>query len=744
MENYIHNKISSDALFTLFSESPVGLALLNCEDFIIEAANEKMLELWASTVNIVSKPLFDAVPQLKNQEFHSILLEVCDSGKIFTEKKNPTKIACNDGIINRYFDFIFSPVFDSSEKVVQVVIVSKEVTEEVSGISEALASKFKLKELILDSEYISAILTGRDMVIEIGNEKFFETVGKTSAIIGMKFLDAVPSLKGQHFIDEMQNVYDTGIPYEIKEDKATIERDGVLETLYYTFTYQPLKNSMGKVIAIYNIGMDVTDTVLAKKSALESYNQLQSFIQNVPMAIAIYKGADFKLELANKGANDLWGDLSPFYGHRIKDIFPEFESSGLFQDFEQVFNSGKELKMKGLMLHRTGNFEEKYFDYILYPSKDEAGKTISVIAIAYEVTEDLKIRKKLSQSEEKYRNLSDALPLIIFTANPEAEIVYCNDKLKNYLGESVADPIGEKFYHLSHPDDVEELKEIWQEALRNKENFEAEHRSYNTFSKQYNWLLTRAVPIFGEDGEIVEWIGSSTNVNEFKLLEAQKDTFLGIASHELKTPLTSLKIYAQVLERVLKKAGDDKNAEYAHKMDAQVTKLNSLIGDLLDVTNMTLGKMQLNEENFNFEDLAEEMVEELQLNAPQKITFEKKSGGMVIADKNRISQVMSNLISNAIKYSPETKEIIVTTQLIENGVEFCVQDFGMGMPEDQKDKVFAQYYRVSGETQTTIPGLGLGLYISAEIIERSNGKIWVNSILGKGSTFCFSLPVIEN
>ena len=736
--------MSSDVLITLFSEAPVGLALLHCEDFIIEAANDKMLELWASTVNIVSKPLFEAVPQLKNQEFHSILMEVCDSGKISTEKKTPTKITHKDGTKNRYFDFIFSPVFDSTEKVVQVVIVSREVTEQVSGVSEALVSDFKLKELILDSEYISAILRGRDMVIEIGNEKFFQAVGKTSSIIGMKFLDAVPSLNNQHFLDEMQKVYDTGNPFDIREDKAIIERDGAMVTSYFTFTYHPLKNSFGEVVAIYIVAMEVTDTVLAKKSALENFNKLQSFIQNVPMAIAIYNDFDFRLETANKGANDLWGDLSPFYGKPIKNIFPEFESSGLFQDFEKVFNTGKELKMKGLMLHRSGNFEEKYFDYILYPSKDEAGKTISVIAIAYEVTEDLKIRKKLSQSEEKYRNLSDALPLVIFTANPDAEIVYCNDKLKNYLGETVSNPIGEKFYHLSHPDDMEELKEIWEKAVINKENFEAEHRSYNTFSKQYNWLLTRAVPVFGEDGEIVEWIGSSTNVNEFKLLEAQKDTFLGIASHELKTPLTSLKIYAQVLERVLKKAGDEKNAEYAHKMDAQVTKLNSLIGDLLDVTKMTLGKMQLNEENFKFEDLAAEMVEELQLTAPQKITFEKKSGGMVIADKNRISQVMSNLISNAIKYSPDTKEIVVTTQLSENGVEFCVQDFGIGMPEDKKDKVFAQYYRVSGETQTTIPGLGLGLYISAEIIERSNGKIWVNSILGKGSTFCFSLPVIEN
>ena len=189
------------------------------------------------------------------------------------------------------------------------------------------------------------------------------------------------------------------------------------------------------------------------------------------------------------------------------------------------------------------------------------------------------------------------------------------------------------------------------------------------------------------------------------------------------------------------KAGDEKNAEFARKMDEQVVKLTSLIGDLLDVTKINSGKIQLNETHFELSQLRNEVVEEQQLSSRHKITIESEKVANVFADRNRIGQVMSNLIGNAVKYSPDADEVLVSTKIVNENVEFSVTDFGIGMPADKKDKVFEQYYRVNGGDENHFPGLGLCLYIAAEIIERSNGKIWVNSELGKGSTFCFSLAL---
>ena len=179
-------------------------------------------------------------------------------------------------------------------------------------------------------------------------------------------------------------------------------------------------------------------------------------------------------------------------------------------------------------------------------------------------------------------------------------------------------------------------------------------------------------------------------------------------------------------------------------MDVQIVKLTSLIGDLLDVTKINSGKIYLNEDVFDFEKLVIEVIEEQQMSTAYKIDLHTKPVGMVFADRDRIGQVITNLISNAIKYSPKADTIMVTVTDTDNYVELSVQDFGIGMAEDKKNRVFEQYYRVSGDEQSTFPGLGLGLYISSQIVERSHGNISVKSVLNHGSTFCFSLPKVNS
>lgn len=193
----------------------------------------------------------------------------------------------------------------------------------------------------------------------------------------------------------------------------------------------------------------------------------------------------------------------------------------------------------------------------------------------------------------------------------------------------------------------------------------------------------------------------------------------------------------------LNKKGDYKNAEVAKRMNDQIDKLTELVNDLLDVTKIQKGQIQLNESDFDFDQLVEDVIVEQQMTARHKILFNKSEIGKVTADRHRISQVMSNLISNAIKYSPDADEVIVSTQMKDNMIKFSVKDFGIGIPEDKQHKVFEQYYRVSGTKEHTFPGLGLGLYISSEIIKRTGGKIYVHSVEGKGSDFCFEIPKIK-
>ncbi len=231
-------------------------------------------------------------------------------------------------------------------------------------------------------------------------------------------------------------------------------------------------------------------------------------------------------------------------------------------------------------------------------------------------------------------------------------------------------------------------------------------------------------------------------IAERKKLEKQKDEFIGIASHELKTPVTSIKSFAQVLRLKFTKEGNQQAADLLGKLDAQVDKLTSLIGDLLDVTKIEAGRMQFNDEYFAFDELVTELTEELQRTTNKhQLRIIGRTKHTIFGDRERIGQVITNLVSNAIKYSPYAKEILIQTSIQDGHVKLCVQDFGVGIAKEKQEKVFERFFRVSGPGKETYPGLGLGLYISSEIIKRSQGEIWVESTEGRGSTFCFTLPI---
>ena len=614
MKNFLQHQVSFESLTTLFGQAPIALAMLMGENQVVEIANQQILDLWGKSESVIGLPLLEALPEIKDQEFPKILQEVYRSGKPYKGNNMLAKLEKNGILTDCYFDFLYSPIFND-ENIIGVSVVATEVTDKVLSEKKLWESELRFKELVESSDYSTAIYKGEDLIIEFANDKMIKTWGKDKTVIGKKLQNALPELQGQPFIDILKNVYRTGIPYFSQEDRVDLFVDGVLQTFYYNFSYKPMRDVDGKVYAIINVAVNVTELITARKIA--------------------------------------------------------------------------------------------------------------------------------ESAEDEYRNFANAMPHMVWSAGPTGKLDYGNANLLRLLNLTIDEIDKFDFTKIVHPDDLPSVAKVWRDISEDPKQFELEYRMFDREKNEYIWYLTTGTPFF-KDGEFCKWIGTSTDINEFKNLVKQKDTFLGIASHELKTPLTSLKLYAQVLERMLRKTGDEKNADFAKKMDLQVVKLTSLIGDLLDVTKINSGKIHLNQSSFDFEKVVLETAEELQMSTIHKIEIYTEKGGTVFADRERIGQVITNLIANAIKYSPDADRIIVRTQHQENEVIFTVKDFGIGMPEDKKDRVFEQYYRVSGDEESTFPGLGLGLYIAAQIVERSDGKIWVNSVLGKGSTFSFSLPLSQS
>ena len=243
-------------------------------------------------------------------------------------------------------------------------------------------------------------------------------------------------------------------------------------------------------------------------------------------------------------------------------------------------------------------------------------------------------------------------------------------------------------------------------------------------------------------GELARRIALVLDISDQKELERRKDEFISMASHELRTPVTSLKGFTNLFQRRLAKQADEQALHYLARMDAQLNKLTKLIADLLDVSKMLTGKVAYREEPFDLDTLIRETIENLQAATPtHQLRLEGSTEAQLFGDRDRIGQVLINLITNAIKYSPRADTVIVRVACDAQNVEVSVQDFGIGIGQEHQQKIFERFYQVTDPEEKTYPGLGIGLYLSSEIIRRHEGNMWVESQKGEGATFHFSLPL---
>ena len=409
--------------------------------------------------------------------------------------------------------------------------------------------------------------------------------------------------------------------------------------------------------------------------------------------------------------------------------------------FLSAVNTNKQFIIKG--------YESGGIDYLTKPvDSDILLLKVNTFTKLYEQTkelneiqavlrEEIEIRKKvqteLKQKIEQLHSTLEALPLIAFTSDLYGNIDFVNGHWLNYSAS-------EKHFPTTHPDDVDILEE-WNNKLLLNESLELEIRIKRLDSADYRSHLLRIVPVKNEN-VINKWIGTFTDIEDQKQIERKKDEFLSIASHELKTPLTSIRAYVQLLDRNLKSSELNHNKKYVEKAQSQITKLTDLIAQLLDVSKIENGNVKLNIQPFNVKHLIENSCDIInQIHEDSIITILGNDDELEIyADESRIEQVLINYLTNAFKYSPDNKHITVKRENTGNELIIRVKDNGIGIPIDKQNRIFGKFYRVE-ESSFKFQGLGMGLYISAEIIKKHQGKFGVTSSYGKGSEFHFSIPI---
>lgn len=395
----------------------------------------------------------------------------------------------------------------------------------------------------------------------------------------------------------------------------------------------------------------------------------------------------------------------------------------------------------------TGTYEKEYVH--------KNGKRVPVLIAVSKIagTKDLGIgfvldnttRKqteiRMKEKEEQLRRLIDANVIGVIIKSLDGPIFEANDIFLKMVGYTRSD--------------LEEGKVDWKlmtppEYLKNVLKYEKEILSKGSvipFEKEYIRKDGTRIPVLIGDvlleKDTKKTITFILDMTKQKEVDQRKDEFIALASHELKTPLTSLKMYAQLIQHTSAKLKDERAIRLMGSMDKQIDKLTELVNDLLDVSRIQSGKLQYKKELFAFDKLIRETVEELQRVTKHTLLIEGQTKQRVRADRDRIKQVLTNLITNAVKYSPKGDKVILSLKTWENAVQVGVEDFGIGVPVELQKRIFDRFFQVDRPLSHTYPGLGLGLYITKEIIERHQGSIWVESKKTQGSTFYFTIPLHE-
>lgn len=527
-----------------------------------------------------------------------------------------------------------------------------------------------------------------------------------------------------------------------------IYRNDKLEDVYWTFSYSQVIDGDGEIGGVLVTCFETTNRVNTQRNIIqtvaelaESEARLNNLITQAPVAIGLLKDRELIIETANNKLLQIWGRTEEVIGKTLAAALPELEGQPFLQILDDVYTTGKAYYSYEVsaMLENDGVLKKYYLDLLYQPIQYEPGRTDSILVVATDLTKQVEARLTIEESALQFQQLADSIIQMVWVTDANGMHEYYNKRWYDFTGSDFETTKGEGWIQMFHPDDRARASEKWEQSLKTGEPYEIEYRLKNK-NGDYVWVLGRAAPFYGAEGKITKWFGTCTDINDQKILMDQKDDFISIASHELKTPITTLTASLQILNRMKDNPSAKTFPSLIERANKSLEKVNVLIKDLLNVTQFNNGQLHLNKSHIILSKLIEDCCPHIRSEGIYTIRTDGDMGLEVYADALRIDQVIVNFLNNAIKYAPGSKEILITIEKINNWAKVAVTDKGPGIPSDQIPYLFDRYFRVNS-SGSQYSGLGLGLYISGEIIRKHDGQIGAESEVGKGSTFWFTIPL---
>ncbi|MBC7474697.1 MAG: PAS domain-containing protein [Candidatus Sericytochromatia bacterium] len=614
----------------------------------------------------------------------------------------------------------------------QQLDISVKQDEILNKIVELNAEKNKFSLLFTNAPVAITFSIGKDHVFEFANNFYKEVVLGDRPIIGLTLRETYPELEGQGIFEIYDEVYNSGIPFIGKEYLVKIDqkRTGILEDCYFDFIYQPIFDDNNQIEGVGTFAFNITEQVIARKhveqlnkdllASKSKYKQLSqsleievhnrtkelkaekekliSLLTDAPAVIGIFNGPNHVFEFAN---NNFWKALGKrdLVGKTIKEAIPEISGQGFYEKLDEVYTTGKPFIGKEIYSRvdkkNNGQAEDVYWDFVYQPIYDKDNKITGISDFAFDITEQViarqkveKLNKELSESENRYRTLSEELEI----------------------------KVGQRTEELSQSN--QELKISYEELRNQNENLALLQEA----------LLNRQEDLVAKE---IELNRSNQSLNQFA----------NMASHDLKEPLRMVKQYVQLLAKRYKNNLDaDANDFIGYAVDG-VDRMEHLIKSILGYAK--LNKMGIPAEIT----LCQVALDKAKMNLTVAI---EESGAKITNDELpslhvnsvQLTQIFQNLLSNAIKYRSKDipAKINIGVEKKERYWSFCVSDNGIGIKPEDFERIFQPFQRLHSNSE--YEGIGLGLSFCKRTIEQYGGDMWVESESGKGTTVFFTIMEI--
>lgn len=520
----------------MLMKSPFGFAVLKAENLVITLANDTLKEIWGKGKDVEGKPLFDLLPELKDSEFPSLLDAVYTTGVPFQGNDLLAPLLRNGKLEDAYFNLVYQPYLEADETISGVTVIAYEVTSQVmvkKALEAQRAAEQKASKLVeetnkhyysmlMDSPFAFCVMKGKNMTVILANDLIKEFWGKGNMVEGKTILQVLPELNDQPIPAMLDNVFTTGIPLYANEILVKLLHQDTMKERYFNIVYQPDHDTDGTISGVITIAYDVTEMVLSRKKAEESDKRYNMMLMHSTFTFAVLKGKELLIDLANDQIKEVWGLGNDIEGKSLLEIMPELKDSGFPDLLEKVRVTG--IPFHGVEVQSPksmhGQIKEAYFFNFVFQPYLEADQTISGITIiGNDVTEQVLAKKKIEESEQRFRALADNVPMHIFIIEPNAEasISYFNKYWLDYTGQTLEEALGRTWTGIIHPDDVQNVMDAYLPAYQKQQAYNLPAVRVRRYDGVYRWFQVYANPRYLPNGEFMGFIGAGFDIHESKL-----------------------------------------------------------------------------------------------------------------------------------------------------------------------------------------------------------------------------------